>query len=114
MNPDVIGVNEIENDGYGPTSALADLVGQLNDGGAGTYAFIDADAGTGQVDAIGTDAIKVGVLYKPAGSRRSADRRPQHRRLRQRRRLVAAQPPTVAQAFAVNATGERFIVAVTT
>ena len=28
--------------------------------------FIDADRGTGQVDALGSDAIKVGMLYKPA------------------------------------------------
>jgi len=67
MDPDVIGVNEIENDGYGPDSALADLVGRLNDATApGTYAYIDADAETGQVDALGTDAIKVGQIYQPA------------------------------------------------
>jgi predicted extracellular nuclease len=67
MNPDVIGVNEIENDGYGPTSALAHLVDQLNAAtAAGTYAYIDVDANTGQVDAMGTDAIKVGLIYKPA------------------------------------------------
>ena len=49
LDADVIGVNEIENDGYGPTSAIADLVDRLNAASAaGTYAFIDADAGTGQ------------------------------------------------------------------
>jgi hypothetical protein len=67
MDADVIGVNEIENDGYGPDSALATLVGAVNDEvGAGTYAYVDADAETGQVDALGDDAIKVGFLYKPA------------------------------------------------
>ncbi len=67
MDADVIGVNEIENDGYGPQSAIATLVDALNDElGAGTYAFIDADAATGQVDALGDDAIKVGFLYQPA------------------------------------------------
>ena len=66
MDPDVIGVNEIENDGYGPDSAIAHLVGKLNaEIGAGTYAYLDADAATGQVDALGTDAIKVGQIYKP-------------------------------------------------
>ncbi len=30
MNPDVLGVNEIENDGYGPSSAMQFLVDQLN------------------------------------------------------------------------------------
>jgi predicted extracellular nuclease len=67
MNPDVLGVNEIENDGYAADSAIQTLVDQLNAATApGTYAFIDADAATGQVNALGTDAIKVGMLYKPA------------------------------------------------
>ena len=39
---DVIGINEIENDGYGPTSAIQFLVDKLNAATApGTYAFID-------------------------------------------------------------------------
>ncbi len=67
MDADVIGVNEIENDGYGDESAIATLVDAVNDEvGAGTYAFIDADDRTGQVDALGDDAIKVGFLYQPA------------------------------------------------
>ena len=67
MNPDVLGVNELENDGYGLTSALQFLVDQLNAATApGTYAFIDVDTATGQVDAMGSDAIKVALLYKPA------------------------------------------------
>ncbi|HEX6919548.1 MAG TPA: ExeM/NucH family extracellular endonuclease, partial [Actinomycetes bacterium] len=64
---DVIGINEIENDGYGPDSAIAFLVDKLNEATApGTYAFIDVDANTGQVNAAGTDAIKVGMIYKPS------------------------------------------------
>jgi uncharacterized protein len=67
INADILGVIEIENDGYGPQSAIADLVNRLNVvAGAGTYAFIDVDAATGQVNASGTDAIKVGLIYKPA------------------------------------------------
>jgi predicted extracellular nuclease len=67
VDADVIGINEVENDGYGPDSAIAHLVGQLNaQAGAGTYAFIDVDAETGQVNAAGSDAIKVGLLYRPA------------------------------------------------
>ena len=91
---DVIGVIEIENDGYGPDSAIQFLVDQLNAATApGTYAFIDADAGTGQVNALGTDAIKVGLLYKPAvvtpvGQTAALN----IGRLRQRRRQRAAQP----------------------
>ncbi len=67
MHADVIGVNEIENDGYGPASALHFLVDRLNAATEpGTYAFIDVDARTGQVNAMGTDAIRVAMLYKPA------------------------------------------------
>ncbi|MCA9947148.1 MAG: ExeM/NucH family extracellular endonuclease, partial [Anaerolineales bacterium] len=64
---DVIGIVEIENDGYGPNSAIQFLIDRLNDATApGTYAFIDVDAATGQVDALGSDAIKVGLVYRTA------------------------------------------------
>jgi uncharacterized protein len=64
---DVIGVVEVENDGYGPRSAIAHLAERLNAATApGTYAFIDVDAATGTVNALGTDAIKVAFLYRPA------------------------------------------------
>jgi uncharacterized protein len=67
LGADVIGVNEIENDGYGPSSSIAHLVNALNAvAGDGTYAFIDADTSTGQLNALGDDAIKVGLIYKPA------------------------------------------------
>ncbi|WP_075062094.1 ExeM/NucH family extracellular endonuclease [Ornatilinea apprima] len=66
MNVDVLGVVEVENDGYGPDSAIQDLVDRLNAASApGTYAFIDVDAATEQINALGTDAIKVGLVYKP-------------------------------------------------
>ncbi|MEZ4515743.1 MAG: ExeM/NucH family extracellular endonuclease [Chloroflexota bacterium] len=66
-NADVVGVIEIENDGYGSSSAIQELVDQLNTATSpGAYAFIDVDAATGQVNALGTDAIKVGLVYKPA------------------------------------------------
>jgi predicted extracellular nuclease len=112
MNPDVLGVNEIENDGYGPASAIQFLVDQLNAATApSTYAFIDVDANTAQVNAMGTDAIKVSLLYKPAvvtpvgqtavlntpAFVNGGDSAPRSR-------------PSLAQAFQVNATGARFIV----
>ncbi|MBC9823150.1 ExeM/NucH family extracellular endonuclease [Terrabacter sp. MAHUQ-38] len=63
---DVVAFMEMENDGYGTDSAERFLVDKLNDAdGDGTWAFIDADARAGQVDALGNDAIKVGMLYKP-------------------------------------------------
>jgi uncharacterized protein len=67
MDADIVGLMEIENDGYGATSAVQDLVNLLNDATApGRYAFIDADAGTGTLNALGTDAIKVALIYQPA------------------------------------------------
>ncbi|WP_204369030.1 ExeM/NucH family extracellular endonuclease [Methylocucumis oryzae] len=62
---DVIIVNELENDGYGANSAMQFLVNKMNAvAGAGSYAFIDVDANTGQTNALGTDAIKVGMIYQ--------------------------------------------------
>lgn len=64
---DVLVVNELENDGYGPSSAMQDLVDRLNAAtSANTWAFISVDANTSQTNALGTDAIRVGVVYKPA------------------------------------------------
>lgn len=62
LNADVVGLMEIENDGYGSTSAIADLVNGLNQlAGAGTYAFINPG-----LSKVGTDEIAVGIIYKPA------------------------------------------------
>ena len=112
LNPDVVGINEIENDGYGPASALAHLVDQLNAATApGTYAFIDVDANTGQVNAMGTDAIKVGLLYKPASVTPVGQTSPLN--------SVAfvnggdgapRSRPSLAQAFEQNSNGQVFIV----
>lgn len=61
LNADVIGLMEIENDGYGSTSAIADLVNGLNQlAGAGTYAFVNPG-----LSKIGSDEITVGLIYKP-------------------------------------------------
>jgi uncharacterized repeat protein (TIGR01451 family) len=61
IDADVIGLMEIENDGYDQYSAIQDLVNGLNDATApGTYAFIDFG------DPVGTDEIIQGILYQPA------------------------------------------------
>lgn len=62
IDADVVGLIEIENDRPGPAPdyAVADLVQGLNDlMGAGTYNFIPTGV-------IGTDAIKLALIYKPA------------------------------------------------
>ena len=61
IDADVVGLMEIENDGYDAFSAIADLVNGLNDATTpGTYAFINPG-----VQVIGTDEIAVGLIYKP-------------------------------------------------
>lgn len=67
LEADIIGLMELENDGYGSDSAVRDLVERLNAATApGTYAYVNADAATGRTNALGSDAIKVGLIFKPA------------------------------------------------
>ena len=112
---DVVGLLEIENDGYGPDSAVAFLVQRLNTAtAAGTWAFIDADAATGgTANVLGTDAIKVALIYKPArvlpvgqtavlnspAFETGGDSGPRNR-------------PALTQAFEQFTTGARFVVSV--
>lgn len=66
LDADVVSYMEMENDGYGPNSAVAYLVDKLNEAaGAGTWAFVNPDLSAG-TNAAGTDAIKSGFLYQPA------------------------------------------------
>jgi len=66
MDADVIGLQEIENDGYADgNSAIDDLVDGVNAiAGTGTYTYVNVDAQTGVTNALGLDAIKVGCIYK--------------------------------------------------
>ncbi|MCA9875940.1 MAG: ExeM/NucH family extracellular endonuclease, partial [Anaerolineales bacterium] len=102
INADVAGLIEIENTN---SAAVADLVAGLNDAlGAGTYAYIDT--GT-----IGTDAIRVALIYKPAsvtplGSYAILDSSVDARFLDTKNR------PALAQSFMQNSDGAVFTVAV--
>lgn len=61
IDADVLGLMEIENDGYAATSAIAQLVDAINaEIGSETYDYISVGNG------IGTDEIAVGIIYKPA------------------------------------------------
>ena len=104
MNADIIGLSELENNG----TAIADLTNRLNAAmGAGTYDYIDTGI-------IGTDAIAVGIIYKPGTVTLAGDvavlddqsfTNP----------LNAGTPrnrPSVAQTFTEIATGESFTVVV--
>ena len=55
LDAHILGVVEVENDGG---ATMQDLVDGLNEAGDGKYRFIDS--GT-----IGTDAVKVGLIYQP-------------------------------------------------
>ncbi|MCD6136711.1 ExeM/NucH family extracellular endonuclease [Candidatus Bipolaricaulota bacterium] len=70
LNADIIGLMEIENDGFGPQSAIYDIVRGMNAAAPiGTsYAYVAP-----KVDQLGTDAITVALVYraptvKPAGN----------------------------------------------
>ena len=60
MGADVIGLMEIENDGYESTSAIADLVDALNAGAPSGHHYGFVDPGT---DQLGSDEIAVGLIY---------------------------------------------------
>jgi len=64
IDADIFGLMEIENDGYGSDSALQDLVNGLNEAlGVNQFAFVNVDAALNQRNALGTDAIKVAIIY---------------------------------------------------
>jgi predicted extracellular nuclease len=105
--PDVIGLMELENDGFGPYSAIQDLVNGLNEAAPSgtTYSFIDAGG------PIGTDEIVVGIIYRietmaPIGSPAILDSSVDPRFLDTKNR------PALAQTFDEIMTGERFTVVV--
>ncbi|HEY0335029.1 MAG TPA: ExeM/NucH family extracellular endonuclease [Stenotrophomonas sp.] len=60
LHADVAALMELENDGYGPDSAIATLVHALNDGQgkAGDWRYVDAGQGPG------SNPIRVGLIYR--------------------------------------------------
>ncbi len=103
LDADVIGLVELENDN--DDAAVADLVSGLNSAaGAGTYDYVSTGF-------IGTDAIKVGLIYRPAsvsavGPFAILDSSVDPAFVDDRNR------PVLIQTFDEVATGERFTVAV--
>ncbi|MES2885754.1 MAG: ExeM/NucH family extracellular endonuclease, partial [Pseudomonadota bacterium] len=107
LQADVIGLIEIENDGYASNSAIADLVNGLNAAApAGTsYAFVDVGG------PIGTDQIAVGFVYRvqtaaPLGAPAILDSRVDARFIDTKNR------PALAQTFREIASNARFTAAV--
>lgn len=59
LDPDLAALMELENDGYGPRSSLAQFVDALNAAGPhGDWRFVDAGEGPG------TNPIRVGIVYR--------------------------------------------------
>jgi predicted extracellular nuclease len=102
LDASVVGLMEIENN---PSTSIEDLVDGLNaETAPGTWAFIDT--GT-----LGTDAIKVGLIYRPAdvtpvGTYAVLDSSVDPRFIDTRNR------PSLAQTFDENGTGARLTVVV--
>ena len=60
MDADIVGLMEVENNGFGAGSAIKDLVDGVNAVmGENTYAIVDPGS------TVGTDAITVALIYKP-------------------------------------------------
>ena len=105
IDADVFGLMEIENEHPGGGDAVADLVAGLNAiNGEGTYAYINTGA-------IGTDAIKQAILYKPAAVTPVGDYQILDSDV-DARFIDTANRPVLAQVFRDNETGVEFVVAV--
>ena len=110
IDADIFGIMEIENDkplgeGESPDYAVADLVAGLNaEFGAGTFSYIPTGA-------IGTDAIKQAIIYKPAAVTPVGDFKLLTTAV-DSRFIDTLNRPVLAQVFEDNFTGETFVVAV--
>jgi len=103
LDADVVGLMEIENDGYGPYSAIADLVDGLNAiAGAGTYTYTDPG-----VSQIGTDEIAVGMIYQPGSVTPVGDAAILDSSF-DTDYIDTKNRPALAQTFEENATGQIF------
>jgi uncharacterized protein len=58
LNPDVAALMELENDGFGQDSAIAQLIAALNATGEGDWRFVATDADQGSAQ------IRVGLIYR--------------------------------------------------
>ncbi|MEY1555886.1 ExeM/NucH family extracellular endonuclease [Yoonia sp. R2331] len=63
LDGDIVGLQEIENNGFDDDSAIATLVAALNSElGSEVYGYVDPTGGVGGM--LGTDAITTGFIYK--------------------------------------------------
>ncbi|WP_310483729.1 ExeM/NucH family extracellular endonuclease, partial [Chamaesiphon sp. VAR_48_metabat_403] len=100
LNADVVGLIEMENDGDGANSAIANLVNGLNASiGSNTYDYIKLANTTGSP---GTDEIKVAFIYKPGAVT------PVGNAVYFNDSAFNTARPPLAQTFINNANGEKF------
>lgn len=103
LDCDLIGVLEVENDGYGPDSAIQDLVNGMNANQTeSTYAFVDPN-----LSRLGNDEIAVGLIYRTDTLNQVGIATTSNKGAFSE---LNRQP--LAQTFADVLTGERFTVAV--
>jgi predicted extracellular nuclease len=101
LQPDLLAVQELENDGFGQHSAARDLIRLLEQAVGADWAAIDPGG------RLGGDVITVGLFYRP--DRLEAVGRPHTLDSPEFRRL-SRQP--LAQLFVHRESGERFLLAV--
>ena len=102
MSADVLGLVEIENDGYSSEAAIATLVDSVNaELGSDEYSYVALES------QLGDDEIAVGIIYKPAVV--SLQGNP----------VTTSEPPfddgnrqPLLQSFNVNSNGEAFTLAI--
>ena len=108
LDADILGLVELENSQNAAGADVkpqADIVNRLNTAlGGPVYAFIDTGI-------IGSDAIRVGVIYKPGKVRPVGAFKTLNSTI-DARFIDTKNRPTLAQSFQENATGARFTVAV--
>ncbi|ALO43695.1 ExeM/NucH family extracellular endonuclease [Pseudoalteromonas phenolica] len=102
LNADVIGLMEVENDGFGELSAIDDLVAAINAESDSDYAFVNFNA-----EKIGTDDITTAIIYRKdvveeAGTASFTTEAP----------FDYSNRPPIAQSFRKLDTNEEFTVAV--
>jgi predicted extracellular nuclease len=107
MDADIIALMELENDGYGPNSAIADLTHALNQSlnHEETYEYIDP-----QLPRLGDDVISVGFLYRKNTIKLTSQAKVIRYRLHQNDHLTENKRPSLAQVF--SAQGKDFLVVV--
>jgi predicted extracellular nuclease len=60
LQPDLLAVQELENDGFGPGSAAADLMAMLESATGAAW-----EAARPATERVGTDVIRVGIFFRP-------------------------------------------------